>query len=83
MENQALIQLLIDLLPLLIPIILIQFGLAIYALIDLARRQQVKGPRWAWAVGLVLSAFSAPFGIVVSVVYLLWGRNVEVEYDTD
>jgi hypothetical protein len=45
--------------------------------VDLARRLKVHGPRWAWALGLVLGAFSLPAGIIVSGVYLAWGRNVE------
>ena len=65
------------LLLLAIPIFLIQFGLATYALVDLARRKQTRGPRWLWAVFLVFSTFSVPFGLVISALYLLWGRQVE------
>ena len=65
------------LLLLAIPIFLIQFGLATYALVDLARRKLTRGPRWLWAGFLVLSTFSVPFGLVVSSLYLLWGRQVE------
>ena len=59
------------------PIILIQLGLIIYSLVDLRRREMVRGPRWAWAVGLVLSAFTVPSGIIVAGLYLAWGRNAE------
>jgi len=72
------IKLILNILLLLSPIFLIQLGMAIYALVDLARRLQVHGPRWAWALGLILSAFALPTGIIVSGVYLAWGRNVEV-----
>jgi hypothetical protein len=68
---------------LLSPIFLIQLGMAIYALIDLSRRKVVRGPRWAWAVGLILSAFAVPSGIIVSGVYLAWGRQTDVEADDD
>jgi hypothetical protein len=59
------------------PIILIQVGMAIYALIDLARRVKTRGPRWAWALGLIVTIFGVPSGIIVSGVYLAWGRHAE------
>ena len=59
------------------PIFLIQFGLAIYSLVDLAKRKLTHGPRWLWAVLLVLGAASMPMGLIVSALYLLWGRQVE------
>lgn len=65
------------LLLLLIPIFLIQLGLAIYALIDLSKRKLTRGPRWLWAVLLVMTALALPSGIVVTAIYLLWGRQVE------
>jgi hypothetical protein len=65
------------------PIFLIQLGMAIYALIDLSRRKVVRGPRWAWAVGLILSAFAMPSGIIVSGLYLAWGKQTGVEADDD
>jgi hypothetical protein len=64
--------------PLVIPLILIQLGLAIYALVDLARRAQTHGPRWLWAVGLSVTVLAFPGGVIVSGLYLAWGRNVEV-----
>lgn len=75
------LQLLRDLLPLLIPVLLIQLGLVIYALLDLSRRNQTHGPRWAWAAGLVLSGFAFPSGILVAAAYLGWGRHIEVYND--
>ena len=33
--------------PLLVPLILVQLGLMIYCLVDLSRREQVKGPKVA------------------------------------
>jgi hypothetical protein len=71
------VKLILNILLLLSPIFLIQLGMAIYALVDLKRRLKVHGPRWAWALGLILSAFALPSGIIVSGVYLAWGRNVE------
>ena len=59
------------------PIFLIQIGLSIYSLVDLAKRKLTHGPRWLWAVLLVLGAASMPRGLIVSALYLLWGRQVE------
>ena len=74
-------KLILNILLLLSPVILIQFGMAIYALIDLKSRALTHGPRRAWALGLIVSAFSLPGGIIVSGVYLAWGRHVEASND--
>jgi hypothetical protein len=70
-----------ELLVYLAPVIIIQLGLALFALVDLARRQQVRGPRWVWAVVLVISIFALPTGIVIAALYLVWGRRVEAVDD--
>ena len=59
------------------PILLIQFGLAVYALLDLRRRVTVHGPKALWAVLLVITTFALPTGILVSALYLAWGRHAE------
>ena len=69
----------LNLLLLLSPIILIQLGLAVYALVDLAKRENVRGSRWAWAAGLVLSSLAVPSGLIVVGIYLVWGRHPEEE----
>jgi heme/copper-type cytochrome/quinol oxidase subunit 2 len=76
-------QQILTILLLISPIFLIQLGMAIYALIDLSRRKAVRGPRWAWAVGLILSAFAVPSGIIVSGAYLAWGRQTGAEAGDD
>jgi hypothetical protein len=58
-----------ELLPFLVPIILLQIGLMVVALIDLVRRERTRGPRWVWAVVIVF------FNIVGPVLYLLVGRE--------
>jgi hypothetical protein len=73
---------LIKLVLLLSPVFVIQLGLAIYALIDLSRREHVRGRRWVWAVVLVLTAMALPSGIILSGLYLTWGRNIEAQDDT-
>jgi hypothetical protein len=67
----------INLALLLSPVFLIQVGMAVYALIDLSRRAKTRGPRWAWALGLIVSTFTLPSGIIVSGIYLAWGRHAE------
>jgi hypothetical protein len=67
----------INLALLLSPVFLIQVGMAVYALVDLKRRTKTRGPRWAWALGLIVSTFTLPSGIIVSGIYLAWGRHAE------
>lgn len=58
-----------ELLPFLVPIILLQFVLMAVALIDLVRRERTRGPKWVWAVAIVF------FNILGPVIYLLAGRE--------
>ena len=76
LTNQDIIRLAL----LLIPILLIQLALSIYALVDLARRKHTTGPRWLWAVLLVITLFALPTGLIVAAIYLIWGRK-EDEYE--
>ena len=56
-------------LPFLIPIILLQLGLMVFALWDLVRRERTRGPKWLWAVVIILGEILGP------IVYLLVGRE--------
>ncbi len=69
------------LLLLLVPIFLIQMAISIYALVDLAKRKKTHGPRWLWAVLLVVTLFALPSGLIVAAVYLVWGRKEEEDED--
>ena len=62
---------LIKFLPLLIPIVLLQIGLQIYALVDLYRQQAVRGPKWVWVIIIVLLEIFGP------IVYFFAGRKEE------
>lgn len=73
----------IRLILLLLPILLIQLGVSIYALVDLTRRKKTHGPRWLWAVLLVITLFALPSGFIVSAVYLIWGRKEDEEDGDD
>jgi len=62
---------LLRLLPLLAPLLLIQLALIAAGLIDLARRERTRGPKWAWALVIVL------FSMIGPMVYFLFGRAEE------
>ena len=58
-----------SIIPFLIPILLLQLGLMILALVDLARRERTKGPKWIWALVIVFVNLIGP------VAYLVAGRE--------
>jgi len=58
-------------LPLLIPVVLIELGLMVIALVDLIRRSQTHGPKWVWAVVIILVNFIGP------IIYFVAGRKNE------
>jgi Phospholipase_D-nuclease N-terminal len=58
-------------LPLLIPILLIELGLLIVALVDLLKRPQTNGPKWLWVVLIVFIQIIGP------IVYFIIGRKEE------
>ncbi len=61
---------LVQFLPYLIPLIILQLILMIVALVDLAKREKVKWlPKWAWVLVII---FIETIG---SIVYLVVGRE--------
>jgi hypothetical protein len=58
-----------ELLPFLIPIILLELVLMAVALVDLARRERTRGPKWVWAIAIVFLNLIGP------IVYLIFGRE--------
>ena len=66
---------------LILPILLIQIGLGVFALFDLSRRAKVRGDKRLWAVILIVTMAGVPTGIIASAIYLAWGRNVEATDD--
>ncbi len=58
-------------LPLLIPIILIELGLMITALVDAIRRPRTNGPKWLWILVIILINLIGP------IVYFIVGRKEE------
>ncbi|MFZ0532922.1 MAG: PLD nuclease N-terminal domain-containing protein [Anaerolineales bacterium] len=59
----------LQLLPYIIPIVLLQLILMIVALVDLIRREKTRGPKWLWAIVIVLGELIGP------IVYLIFGRE--------
>jgi len=60
---------LVEYLPFLIPILLLQLVLMVWALVDLSRRERTRGPKWLWAIIIVLGELIGP------IVYFLFGRE--------
>jgi len=58
-------------LPLLIPVILIELALLVIAIIDLLRREKTRGPKWAWALAILFIQIFGP------ITYLILGREEE------
>jgi hypothetical protein len=59
-----------ELIAILLPLVVIELGLIVWALMDLARRQTVKGgSRLLWLL-LILC-----FTTIGPIAYLAWGRN--------
>jgi hypothetical protein len=56
-------------LPFLIPILVIQLGLIIFALVDLVRREKTRGPKWLWAIIILFGELIGP------IIYFLVGRE--------
>jgi len=54
---------------LLIPILLLQLGLQIFALVDLIRRPKTQLPKWVWALIILLLEIFGP------IIYFLFGRK--------
>ena len=63
------------LLPFFIPIIIIQYGLMIFALVQLFRNEAAYLPKWGWALIIIF------INIIGSVVFLIVGKKKEIEND--
>lgn len=56
-------------LPLLIPIVLLELGLLVAALIDISKRERTRGPKWVWILVVIF------FNLLGPIVYFIFGRN--------
>jgi hypothetical protein len=60
----------LEFLPFIIPLVLLQLTLMIVALVDLIRREKTRFlPKWVWAIVIVLGELIGP------IVYLIFGRE--------
>jgi uncharacterized membrane protein YhaH (DUF805 family) len=62
---------LMQFIPYLIPVLIIQLALIVIALIDLVKREHTRGPKWLWAIIIILVNFIGP------IVYFVVGRKEE------
>lgn len=60
---------LLENLALLVPLIIAQFILMIVAIIDLVRIEKTNGPKWVWALVIVFINLIGP------IVYFIFGRR--------
>jgi len=65
MDTQELVRLI----PLLAPLLVIQLALMIAALVDWARRERTRGPKWIWLPVIVLGSMIGPL------IYFFIGRE--------
>jgi hypothetical protein len=66
-ENE--LQVLMKWLPLLIPVLIIQFGLMVAAIIDLSKQEKTRGPKGVWILVILLINFIGP------ILYFVIGRE--------
>jgi hypothetical protein len=58
-------------LPLLVPLLLIQLILIVVGLMDLARREKTRGPKWVWVFVILFINLIGP------IIYFVVGREDE------
>lgn len=69
MENTQILDSVIKILPLLIPLFVIQIILLVVALVDLIKQPKTRGPKWMWALIILFVNMIGP------IVYLVVGRE--------
>lgn len=55
--------------PLLIPVVIIQYGLLLAAIIDLSKQEKTRGPKMVWVFVILLVNFIGP------ILYFVIGRD--------
>lgn len=58
-------------LPFIIPLVILQLVMMIIGLIDLKKREKTRGPKWLWALLLILGQLWGP------ALYFIIGRGEE------
>jgi len=72
-EVDLIISEILEFLPYLIPILVIEYGLLIFAIVQLVKNEVRYLPKWGWALIIVF------INIIGSVVFLLAGKKRDVE----
>jgi hypothetical protein len=55
--------------PMLVPLIILDLGLRLFAFLDVLKRERVKGTKWMWALIVLLVGFVGP------ILYFVLGRE--------
>ena len=55
--------------PMLVPLVILDLGLRLFAFLDLFKRERVKGTKWVWALIVLLVGFIGP------ILYFVLGRE--------
>lgn len=63
------VEILIKWLPLFIFLAVAQYGLQIFALIDLTNHDNIRGKKWAWILAIVLGEMLGP------IIYFIFGKK--------
>lgn len=63
------LQLIKQWIPLLVPVLILELALMAAALVDIARRERTKGPKWVWIVVVIV------FNLIGPLVYFIAGRE--------
>ncbi|SER58159.1 Phospholipase_D-nuclease N-terminal [Gracilibacillus ureilyticus] len=63
------LQQLIDILPIIAPVIVIQLILMLVALVSLIRADDTNGPKWLWAILILF------FSLIGPILYFIVGRR--------
>ena len=71
MSNGTIWETLLKYLPILIPLIVIQIGLMIVAIVDLIKREKTRGPKWVWFIVIIFVNLIGP------ILYFVVGREDE------
>ncbi|MCJ7665466.1 MAG: PLD nuclease N-terminal domain-containing protein [Actinobacteria bacterium] len=72
-EINLIISEILKFLPYLIPVVIIEYGLLIFALVQLAKNEVKYMPKWGWVLIIVF------VNIIGSIVFLLIGRKRDEE----
>ncbi len=68
-DTASLTNSILQFLPYIIPLIILQLILLVVALVDLVRRERTRGPKWLWAIVIIIGELVGP------ILYFIIGRE--------